>query len=105
MKQLAARPHVTVSGTERGAGAPGFRTRPAPETARSAVRRRQEAEMAEQKILVVMVDEDHETTRTRRFREEVAPDDEPLMGSLYLPKRTLRQLGSPRRIEVEVRPA
>ena len=61
--------------------------------------------MAEQRIVVIMVDEDHETTRTRRFREEVAPDDEPTIGTLYLPKRTLKDLGSPRRIEIEVRPA
>jgi len=61
--------------------------------------------MAEQKIVVVMVDEDHETARTRRFKEEVAPDDEPVIGQLYIPKRTLKELGSPRRIEVEVRPA
>ncbi len=57
------------------------------------------------KIVVVLVDEDHETTRTRRFHEEVTPDSEPILGSLYLPKHALQQLGSPCRIEVEVRPA
>lgn len=57
------------------------------------------------KVVVTMEDEDHETTRTRRFREIVGPDDEPQIGTLYVPKNTLKGLGNPKRIELEVRSA
>jgi hypothetical protein len=61
------------------------------------------------KIVVLMEDEDHVTTRTRRFREVVPDDEEPVIGTVYLPKRTLKNLGVEQvkgtRIEVEVRPA
>lgn len=42
--------------------------------------------------IIVVMEFDRETKRTRRYTETA---DEPLIGTLYVPKSTLEQLGEP----------
>ena len=45
---------------------------------------------------------DKETQRTRRYQEVTAPDLAPKIGTLYVPKTTLAELGDPAASQISV---
>jgi hypothetical protein len=45
---------------------------------------------------------DKETKGTRRFREHAQDGECPVVGSIYLLKPTLAELGDPKRVEVTI---
>jgi hypothetical protein len=48
---------------------------------------------------------DKETPGTMRYREEQAPGEPAVIGTLYVPKSTVKALGAPAKIVVSVEPA
>lgn len=51
---------------------------------------------------IVLMQFDKETQRTRRYQEVTAPDLAPKIGTLYVPKTTLAELGDPAASQISV---
>lgn len=59
----------------------------------------------DQNSVTVTLVQDKETPGTIRYQEPKSPDKPALIGTLYVPKTTIAELGNPSSISVTVAPA
>lgn len=55
-------------------------------------------------LITTILYRERETKGTWRYKEDVADDAKPIIGTVYLPKETLNSMDNPDSIEITIKP-